>query len=72
MRYEWNTMVALLLIFVMLVGSALSDTLYVKSEIESPLSLRDENTNEILCTIPAGTALEPDGSKSTDLFAYVT
>ena len=72
MRYGWKTMTAILLMLVMCVGTALSDTLYVKSEIESPLSLRDENTNEVLCTIPAGTALEPDGSKSTDLFAYVT
>ena len=72
MRHGWKTMTALLLILVMCTGTALSDTLYVKTEIESPLSLRDENTNEVLCTIPAGTALEPNGSKSTDLFAYVT
>jgi len=72
MRHGWKTMIALVLILIMFIGTALSDTLYVKSEIESPLSLRDENTNEVLCTIPAGTALEPDGSKSTDLFAYVT
>ena len=72
MRNRWKTMTAMLLILIMCIGTALSDTLYVKTEIESPLSLRDENTNEVLCTIPAGAALEPDGSKSTDLFAYVT
>lgn len=72
MRHGWKTLTALLLIFVMCLGAALADTMYVKSEIESPLSLRDENTNEVLCTIPAGTALEPDAGKSTDMFAYVT
>ena len=72
MRNRWKTMTALFLILIMCIGTALSDTMYVKTEIESPLSLRDENTNEVLCTIPAGAALEPDGSKSTDLFAYVT
>ena len=72
MRHEWKTIAVLLFVLIMCAGTALSDTLYVKLEIDSSLSLRDENTNEVLCTIPAGTALEPDGSKSTDMFAYVT
>ena len=72
MRHRLRTIIAILLLLTLCVGTALSDTLYVKSDIESPLNLRDEITNEILCTIPAGTALEPDGSKSTDLFAYIS
>lgn len=63
---------ALLLLLCLWVGTALADTYYVRPDIESPLSLRDERTNEVLTTIPAGTALEPDGTKSTDLCAYVT
>ena len=51
-------------------GASLADTYYVKSA--DPLSLRDENTNEVLTTIPTGTALEPIGDKCTDLCAYVT
>ena len=51
-------------------GAALADTYYVKSD--APLNLRDENTNEVLTSIPAGTALQPVGEKCTDLCAYVT
>ena len=72
MRHEWKTFAVLLLVLIMCAGTALSDILYVKTDIDSSLSLRDENTNEVLCTIPAGTALEPNGGKSTDMFAYVT
>ncbi|MBQ6173242.1 MAG: hypothetical protein IJK28_01305 [Clostridia bacterium] len=63
---------AVLLSACLLAGAALAETFYVKQDLESPLSLRDEFTNEILTVIPAGTALEPDGEKSSDLFAYVT
>ena len=72
MKRAWRMLIALTLIVCMCIGMAVSETLYVKSDIASPLSLRDEKTNEVLTTIPAGTKLEPDGTKSTDLFAYVT
>ncbi len=54
------------------VCSALADTYYVATEDGSPLSLRDEVTNEVLTTIPCGEPLEPDAKRSTDLCAYVT
>lgn len=72
MKREVRFLVALLLVVCICTGTAASETLYVKADIESPLSLRDADTNEVLTTIPAGTALEPDGTRSTDLFAYVT
>ncbi len=72
MKREVRFLVALLLVVCICTGTAASETLYVKTDIESPLSLRDADTNEVLTTIPAGTALEPDGGRSTDLFAYVT
>ena len=48
-----------ILILCLLVVTAQADTYYVKSD--APLSLRDESTNEVLTTIPAGTALTPVG-----------
>lgn len=72
MKREMRFLVALLLVVCICTGTAASETMYVKTDIESPLSLRDADTNEVLTTIPAGTALEPDGTRSTDLFAYVT
>ena len=72
MKQRWKSLILLMLILCLSVGTALSDTLYVKSDIQSPPSLRDENTNEVLITIPAGTMLEPDSIRSTDMFAYVT
>ena len=59
-----------ILILCLLVVTAQADTYYVKSD--APLSLRDESTNEVLTTIPAGTALTPVGEKCTDICAYVT
>ena len=72
MKREVRFLAALLLVVCICTGTAASETLYVKTDIESPLSLRDASTNEVLTTIPAGTSLEPDGTRSTDLFAYVT
>ena len=59
-----------ILILCLLVVTAQADTYYVKPD--APLSLRDESTNEVLTTIPAGTALTPVGEKCTDICAYVT
>ncbi len=59
-------------VLLLAVCSALADTYYVATEDGSPLSLRDEVTNEVLTTIPCGEPLEPDAKKSTDLCAYVT
>ena len=53
-------------------SAALADTYYVRSEGGAGLSLRDEATNEVLATLPDGTALSPDPNKSTDVCAYVT
>ncbi|MBR4710400.1 MAG: hypothetical protein IKP10_00095 [Clostridia bacterium] len=72
MKRSWRVFLAALLVLCMCAGMALADTFYVRTDIESALSLRDENTNAVLTTIPAGTPLEPDGVKSTDLCAYVT
>ena len=72
MKQKWKSLIPLMLIVCLCIGTALSDTLYVKSDIPSAPSLRDEITNEVLITIPAGTMLEPDVVKSTDMFAYVT
>ena len=72
MKRELRFLIALILIVCVCAGTAVSETMYVKSDIASPLSLRDADTNEVLTTIPAGTMLEPDGPRSTDLFAYVT
>ncbi len=52
--------------------SAMADTFYVATDDGSPLSLRDEFTNQVLTTIPYGTPLMPDPEKSTDMSAYVT
>ena len=68
MKHAIRILIALLLC--LCICTALADTYYVKSG--TPLSLRDENTNEVQTTIPAGTALEPVGDKCTDLCAYVT
>ena len=68
MKHAIRILIALLLC--LCICTALADTYYVKSG--TPLSLRDENTNEVLITIPAGTALQPVGDKCTDLCAYVT
>ena len=62
--------ILLALVLCLCMSAALADTYYVKSG--SPLNLRDENTNEVLTTIPEGTALEPIGDKCTDLCAYVS
>ena len=72
MKCNRKSFLILLLVLCLLTGTALADTLYVKPDIESPLSLRDEHTNEVLITIPANTPLEPDVARSTDLFAYVS
>ena len=72
MKREMRCILSLMLCLCLCIGTALADTFYVKSDIESPLNLRDENTNEVLITIPADTALEPDGFRSTDLCAYVS
>ena len=56
MKREMRFLVALLLVVCICTGTAASETLYVKTDIESPLSLRDADTNEVLTTIPAGTA----------------
>ena len=72
MKRGLRILVVLILIVCVCMGTAVTEKLYVKPDIESPLSLRDANTNEVLTAIPAGTMLEPDGSRSTDLFAYVT
>ena len=72
MKRGIKLLVALTLIICVCMGTAVTEKLYVKPDIESPLSLRDTNTNEVLTAIPAGTMLEPDGARSTDLFAYVT
>lgn len=64
-----------LLLCILLVLSAcpaLADTYYVVTEDGSPLSVRDEATNEVLTTIPYGIPLVPDPNKSTDICAYVT
>ena len=63
-------MILIALALCLCIGTSLADTYYVKSD--APLNLRDENTNEVLTTIPVGTALEPIGEKCTDLCAYVT
>lgn len=63
-------MILIALVLCLCIGTSLADTYYVKSE--APLNLRDEYTNEVLTTIPVGTALEPIGEKCTDLCAYVT
>ena len=68
MKRAIRILVALALCLCM--GAALADTYYVKPG--APLNLRDENTNEVLTTIPEGTALQPVGDKCTDLCAYVT
>ncbi len=68
MKRAIRILIALALCFCMSI--ALADTYYVKSG--GSLSLRDENTNEVLTLIPAGTALEPVADKCTDLCAYVT
>ena len=62
--------ILLVLILCLCVFAAQADTYYVKSD--APLSLRDENTNEVLITIPSGTALTPVGEKCTDICAYVS
>ena len=72
MKRFLRSLLLLTLVLCMGAGIALADTYYVKPDIESPLSLRDAATNDVLTVIPAGTALEPDGAKSTDLCAYVT
>ncbi len=67
-----------LMVFVMVLSLGLSvvagsaDTMYVRTDDGSDLSLRDTATNEIIGRIPVGTALQPDPYKSTDLYAYVT
>lgn len=55
----------------MLTGAA-AELFYVKQDLEAPLSLRDEFTNEVLTVIPQGACLDPDQDKSTDLFAWVS
>ncbi|MBR4710401.1 MAG: hypothetical protein IKP10_00100 [Clostridia bacterium] len=72
MKRGQRILAAVLLVLCVCMSTAMADTYYVKPDIESPLSLRDEYTNEVLTTVPAGTPLEPDGVKSTDLCAYVT
>ena len=52
-------MILVALVLCLCIGTSLADTYYVKSE--APLNLRDEYTNEVLTTIPVGTALEPIG-----------
>ena len=71
MKYGWKKYIVLLLALCLCAGTSMAETFYVKPDIDSPLSLRDEFTNEVLITIPANTPLEPDGTKSSDLFAYV-
>ena len=51
-------------------SGALADTYYVKPDIS--VSLRDPVTNEVLIMVPAGTPLEPEKDRSTDLFAFVS
>ena len=51
---------------------ALADTYYVVTGDGSPLSLRDEVTNEVLTAIPYGVPVVPDPDKSTDICAYVS
>ena len=67
-------LLAILLCTVLLLSlcPALADTYYVSTEDSSPLSLRDEATNQVLITVPHGTPLTPDPDKSTDVCAYVT
>ncbi len=66
--------VALLLCAALMLSlsQALADTYYIVTEDGSPLSLRDEATNEVLVSIPYGVPVVPDPYKSTDLCAYVT
>lgn len=72
MKRKFCILTALLLALCLCVCTAAADTLWVRPDVESPLSLRDMNTNEVLTTIPANTPLEPDAARSTDLFACVT
>ena len=64
------TLLLALAICLCIAGAAQADTYYVHAD--APLSLRDENTNEVLTTIPVGTALTPVGEKCTDICAYVS
>ena len=67
-------LLALLLCAMLLMGCvpALADTYYVNTGDGSALSLRDEQTNQVLTTIPNGIPVIPDPEKSTDICAYVT
>ncbi|MBR5344311.1 MAG: hypothetical protein IK127_00605 [Clostridia bacterium] len=70
MKYaKWLFLLLALIVFVV---PALADTMYVHTDGGADLSLRDEITNEVIGSIPDGTALSPDPQKSTDLYAYVT
>ena len=65
---------ALLLMLALLVPAlpVQAETWYVYTKNGKTLNLRDEVTNKVIGNIPYGTALEPDGSKSTETAAYVT
>ena len=70
MKYaKWLFLLLALIVFAV---PALADTMYVHTDGGADLSLRDEITNEVIGSIPDGTALSPDPQKSTDLYAYVT
>ena len=56
MKRFLRSLLLLTLVLCMGAGIALADTYYVKPDIESPLSLRDAATNDVLTVIPAGTA----------------
>ena len=68
-RVQWLFVLLALIVFTV---PALADTMYVHTDGGADLNLRDEVTNEVIGTIPDGTALTPDPQKSTDLAAYVT
>ena len=68
-RIQWLFVLLALIVFTV---PALADTMYVHTDGGADLNLRDELTNEVIGTIPDGTALTPDPQKSTDLSAYVT
>ena len=57
MKRVFPVFVLLTLALCLCAGAALADTYWVRSDIEYPLSLRDEYTNEVLTTVPAGTPL---------------
>ena len=63
---------SLLAILLFSVSLATAETWYVYTSNGKTLNLRSEYNNAVIGHIPYGTALEPDMSRSTETFAYVT